>query len=57
MKKSILEVQKRFPDGLPLLDPVEDMHITKVLYLTFSNNIVLGGTDEAWGYSDLYRYV
>ncbi|XP_060568728.1 exosome RNA helicase MTR4-like [Ruditapes philippinarum] len=25
--KSIQEVQKRFPDGLPLLDPVEDMGI------------------------------
>ena len=25
--KSLQEVQKRFPDGLPLLDPVEDMNI------------------------------
>lgn len=29
VKKSIAEVQKRFPDGLPLLDPVKDMHITQ----------------------------
>jgi hypothetical protein len=27
VRKSILEVQKRFPDGLPLLDPVEHMDI------------------------------
>ncbi|XP_076875880.1 exosome RNA helicase MTR4 isoform X2 [Brachyhypopomus gauderio] len=27
MLKSIQEVQKRFPDGLPLLDPVDDMGI------------------------------
>ena len=25
--KSVLEVQKRFPDGLPQLDPIEDMGI------------------------------
>jgi len=25
--KSIKEVQKRYPDGLPLLDPIEDMQI------------------------------
>jgi len=25
--KSLQEVQKRFPDGLPLLDPIEDMNI------------------------------
>ena len=25
--KSVLEVQRRFPDGLPLLDPVQDMKI------------------------------
>ena len=25
--KSLLEVQRRFPDGLPLLDPVQDMKI------------------------------
>ncbi len=30
VKKSIVEVQKRFPDGLPMLDPVKDMHITQV---------------------------
>ncbi|KAF4082600.1 hypothetical protein AMELA_G00153520 [Ameiurus melas] len=28
MHKSIQEVQKRFPDGLPLLDPIDDMGIT-----------------------------
>ncbi|KAI9597618.1 antiviral helicase [Syncephalis fuscata] len=27
VRKSILEVQKRFPDGVPLLDPVEHMNI------------------------------
>ena len=27
VRKSITEVQKRFPHGLPLLDPVKDMHI------------------------------
>lgn len=27
MAKSIREVLKRFPDGLPLLDPIEDMQI------------------------------
>ena len=26
--KRILEVQSRFPDGIPLLDPVQDMKIT-----------------------------
>eukprot|EP00299_Pterocystis_sp_00344_P019548 c9683_g2_i1.p1 GENE.c9683_g2_i1~~c9683_g2_i1.p1 ORF type:complete len:1032 (-),score=263.71 c9683_g2_i1:80-3130(-) len=26
--KSVKEIQRRFPDGLPLLDPIEDMHIT-----------------------------
>jgi ATP-dependent RNA helicase DOB1 len=25
--KTLNEVQKRFPDGVPLLDPIEDMHI------------------------------
>lgn len=25
--KSLQEVQKRFPDGIPLLDPIEDMGI------------------------------
>lgn len=25
--KSIQEVQKRFPDGVPLLDPIDDMGI------------------------------
>lgn len=25
--KSIQEVQKRFPDGIPLLDPIDDMGI------------------------------
>ena len=25
--KSLKEVEKRFPDGVPLLDPVEDMKI------------------------------
>ncbi len=25
--KSLEEVQKRFPDGLPLLDPIKDMKI------------------------------
>ena len=25
--KSLKEVEKRFPDGIPLLDPVEDMKI------------------------------
>ena len=25
--KSVQEVQKRFPDGVPLLDPIEDMGI------------------------------
>ena len=27
MGKSLKEVEKRFPDGIPLLDPVEDMKI------------------------------
>jgi ATP-dependent RNA helicase DOB1 len=27
VRKSIQEVQKRFPDGVPLLDPVEHMNI------------------------------
>jgi len=27
VRRSISEVQKRFPHGLPLLDPVKDMHI------------------------------
>ena len=27
--KSILEVQRRFPDGVPLLDPIQDMKITE----------------------------
>lgn len=27
MGKSLREVEKRFPDGVPLLDPVEDMKI------------------------------
>lgn len=26
--KSVQEVQRRFPDGIPLLDPVQDMGIT-----------------------------
>ena len=26
--KSVLEVQSRFPDGIPLLDPIVDMKIT-----------------------------
>ena len=26
--KSVLEVQSRFPDGIPLLDPIADMKIT-----------------------------
>ncbi|KAI0821075.1 rRNA-processing arch domain-containing protein [Irpex lacteus] len=26
--KSVLETQRRFPDGIPLLDPVQNMHIT-----------------------------
>lgn len=26
--KSILEVHRRFPDGIPLLDPIQNMHIT-----------------------------
>lgn len=25
--KSLKEVEKRFPDGIPLLDPIEDMKI------------------------------
>jgi ATP-dependent RNA helicase DOB1 len=25
--KSVLEVQKRFPDGIPLLDPIQNMGI------------------------------
>jgi len=28
VRKSIEEVHKRFPDGLPLLDPIKDMKIT-----------------------------
>lgn len=28
VRKSISEVQKRFPDGIALLDPIENMHIT-----------------------------
>ena len=27
VQKSLQEVQKRFPDGIPLLDPIEDMGI------------------------------
>eukprot|EP00795_Rhopilema_esculentum_P004965 gene4965-21311_t len=27
VKKSVQEVKKRFPDGLPVLDPIEDMNI------------------------------
>lgn len=27
VRKAIGEVQKRFPHGLPLLDPIKDMHI------------------------------
>ena len=29
MRTAIEEVRKRFPDGLPLLNPVKDMHITE----------------------------
>ena len=28
VRTAIEEVQKRFPDGLPLLNPVKDMHIS-----------------------------
>ena len=27
-RKSLLEVQRRFPDGIPILDPLENMYIT-----------------------------
>ncbi|PGH16470.1 hypothetical protein AJ79_01801 [Helicocarpus griseus UAMH5409] len=27
LKKNIAEIQRRFPDGIPLLDPIEDMEI------------------------------
>ena len=28
VQKSMLEVQRRFPEGIPLLDPIQDMKIT-----------------------------
>lgn len=31
--KSVLEVQKRFPDGIALLDPVKNMNITDAKFL------------------------
>ena len=43
--KSVQEVEKRFPDGLPQLDPIEDMgikdqrfsEIIKVCYSSYMN--------------------
>ena len=26
-KEQLKEIQKRYPEGLPLMDPIEDMHI------------------------------
>lgn len=37
--KSVKEVQRRFPDGLPLLDPVEDMKIDEPAFLTLMKKI------------------
>lgn len=31
--KSVVEVQKRFPDGIPLLDPVENMKIDDAKFM------------------------
>jgi len=39
--KSIEEVQKRFPDGVPLLDPVKDMHIKDKSFDELVRNIKL----------------
>ena len=27
-REQLKEIQRRYPDGLPLMDPIEDMHIT-----------------------------
>jgi len=37
--RSIEEVEKRFPDGLPLIDPVKDMKITDSKFETLLKNI------------------
>lgn len=37
--KSVIEVQRRFPDGLPLLDPIEDMHITEASFKTIIRKV------------------
>ncbi|EIN05504.1 antiviral helicase [Punctularia strigosozonata HHB-11173 SS5] len=37
--KSVLEVQKRFPDGIPLLDPVENMKIDDAKFMELIKKI------------------
>ena len=33
VRANLLEVQRRFPAGVPLLDPVDDMHIRSEAFL------------------------
>ena len=43
------EIKRRYPDGLPLMDPIEDMHITgKTLYYLIDDE----SHDSALGLGD-----
>ena len=35
--KTIVEVHRRYPDGIPLLDPIENMQITDEAFKTLVN--------------------
>ena len=34
-REQLKEIQRRYPDGLPLMDPIEDMHITGYITMNF----------------------
>ena len=34
-REQLKEIQRRYPDGLPLMDPIEDMHITGLFFTLF----------------------
>ena len=33
-REQLKEIQRRYPDGLPLMDPIEDMHITGLFFFS-----------------------
>jgi hypothetical protein len=59
-REQLKEIQKRYPDGLPLMDPIEDMHIIGMqnfqLNTFFTRKKIIYVGTVSWGLDFLKRY-